>query len=122
MHISVSLTDVHIIADTDYVGHEGDHVGCLAYSLAVSNLRFALVQILNLQARVELQAEAKEKRVRVELSRNKEMPRPLSNTFVEMLFSLMKRRASATRPHSLQLVVCLFPGQEEVVLVHFLEI
>ena len=50
VHICVSLTDVHIIADTDYVGHEGDHVGCLAYSLAVGNLRFALVQILNLQA------------------------------------------------------------------------
>ena len=43
-----------------------------------------------------LQAEAKEKRVRVELSRKMEIPRPLSNTFVEMLFSLMKRRASAT--------------------------
>ena len=43
-----------------------------------------------------LQAEAKEKRVRVELSRNKEMPSPLSNTLVEMLFSRMKRSASAT--------------------------
>ena len=34
-----------------------------------------------------LQAEAKEKRVRVELSRNREMPRPDSKILVEMLFS-----------------------------------
>ena len=34
-------------------------------------------------------ADAKEKRVRVELSRNREMPRPDSNTLVEMLCSLM---------------------------------
>ena len=43
-----------------------------------------------------LHAEANEKRVRVELSRNKEIPSPLSNTFVEMLFSLIKRSASAS--------------------------
>ena len=34
-----------------------------------------------------LQAEAKEKRVRVELSLNREMPRPESKILVEMLFS-----------------------------------
>ena len=34
-----------------------------------------------------LQAKAKEKRVRVELSRNREMPRPDSKILVEMLFS-----------------------------------
>ena len=43
-----------------------------------------------------LQAEAKEKRVRVELSRNREMPRPDSKIFVEMLFSRMYLSASAT--------------------------
>ena len=43
-----------------------------------------------------LQAEAKEKRVRVELSRNRLMPRPDSKIFVLMLFSRMYLRASAT--------------------------
>ena len=42
------------------------------------------------------QAEAKEKRVRVELSRNREMPRPDSKIFVEILFSRRQRSASAT--------------------------
>ena len=36
-----------------------------------------------------LQAEAKEKRVRVELSRKRLMPRPDSKILVEMLFSRM---------------------------------
>ena len=43
-----------------------------------------------------LQAEAKEKRVRVELSRNNEMARPESKRRVEMFRSRRSRRASAT--------------------------
>ena len=43
-----------------------------------------------------LQALAKEKRVRVELSRKMEMPRPESKTLVEMFRSRRSRRASAT--------------------------
>ena len=43
-----------------------------------------------------LQAEAKEKRVRVELSRKRLIPRPESNILVEMLFSRRQRSASAT--------------------------
>ena len=49
MHVSISFADVHIVADTDHVCHEGDHVCCLTYCLAVCNLRFSLVQILNLK-------------------------------------------------------------------------
>ena len=43
-----------------------------------------------------LQAEAKEKRVRVELSRKMEMPRPELKTLVDLLRSRRSRRASAT--------------------------
>ena len=43
VHVSISLADVHVIADTDHVSHEGNHVGCLADGLAVSYLGFALV-------------------------------------------------------------------------------
>ena len=49
VHISISFADVHIIADADNVSHERDHVGCLADCLTVCNLRFSLVQILNLK-------------------------------------------------------------------------
>ena len=43
-----------------------------------------------------LHAEAKLKRVLVELSRKRDIPRPLSKTLGEMLFSLRHLRASAT--------------------------
>ena len=49
MHICISLADVHIIADTDYISHERDHVCSLADSLAVSYLALALIQILYLK-------------------------------------------------------------------------
>ena len=51
MHVSVALADVHIIADTDNVSHERDHVSCFTYSLAMGNLRLAFVQILNFQTK-----------------------------------------------------------------------
>ena len=50
VHIFVALTDVHIVTDTDHVCHEGNHIGSFTYSLAVGNLGFALIQVLNLQA------------------------------------------------------------------------
>ena len=50
VHVGVALADVHVVADTDHVGHEGNHVGGLAHGLAVGYLGFALVQILNLKA------------------------------------------------------------------------
>ena len=45
----MTLADEHIIADTDDVRHEGDHVGSLANRFAVGDLGLLLVQILHLQ-------------------------------------------------------------------------
>ena len=71
--VLMALMDVHIVADADDVGHEGDHVGRLTDRLAVGNLGLLLVEGPAPRGR-ELQAEAKEKRVRVELSRNRRCP------------------------------------------------
>ena len=48
--IGVTLANVHIIADTDDISHEGDHVGGFPDGLAVGDLRLFLVQDLLLQA------------------------------------------------------------------------
>jgi hypothetical protein len=56
-----------------------------------------------------LQAEPKLKRGRVELSRNRETPRPLSKIRVEMLFSRSRRDG-------------FFPGQKKIPAEHALEI
>ena len=47
MSVGVPLADVHVIADADDIGHEGDHIGGFAYRLAVGDLRLALVEILH---------------------------------------------------------------------------
>ena len=48
--VLVALMDVHIVADADDVGHEGDHVRGLADGLAVGDLGFLLIEDLLLQA------------------------------------------------------------------------
>ena len=50
VHIRIALADVHIVADADDVGHEGDHVRGLAHRFAVRDLALALVEILHLKA------------------------------------------------------------------------
>ena len=49
--VSVALTDIHVVPDTDDVSHEGDHVCCLSHSLAMCNLALLLVQVLDLQSK-----------------------------------------------------------------------
>ena len=49
-HVGVALADVHVIADADDVGHEGDHGSGLADGLAVGDLGLLLVQVLQLKA------------------------------------------------------------------------
>ncbi len=94
--IVVALADEHVVTDADDVGHEGDHVSRLADGLAVGDLGLLLVQILHLKAQ-QVGGGAKEKRVRVELSRKIEMPRPESKILeVILLRSRRSRRASAT--------------------------
>ena len=48
--VSMSFADIHIITDTNHISHEGNHICCFAYSLAVSNLRFLFVQVLYFKA------------------------------------------------------------------------
>jgi hypothetical protein len=61
----------------------------------VSDLRLAFIKILNLKAQ-QVAGAGEAETVRVELSRNRDMPRPLSNMRVEMLFSRILRSSSAT--------------------------
>ena len=69
-----------------------------------------------------LQAEAKEKRVRVELSRNREMPRPDSKDLGGDVVLAHIAQGVGHGEDGLELVVGLVPGQEEVALVHLFEV
>ena len=48
--ILMTLMDVHVVADADDIGHEGDHVGGLTDGLAVRDLALLLVEDLLLKA------------------------------------------------------------------------
>ena len=50
-HIGVALADELIVTDTNDIGHEGDHCCGLADGLAMSDLRFTLVQIHQLETK-----------------------------------------------------------------------
>ena len=45
--VLVALSDEHVVPDADDIGHEGNHVGGLPDGLAVGNLGFLLVQVLD---------------------------------------------------------------------------
>ena len=49
VHVGITLADVHIIADTDNVCHERNHISGFADGFSVGNLRLAFVQILYFQ-------------------------------------------------------------------------
>ena len=49
LHVCVALTDVHVIADTDDICHEGNHVCCLTYCFTMCDLGNLLIKILNLE-------------------------------------------------------------------------
>ena len=48
--VSVALADVHIVPDTDDIGHEGHHVRRFPDSLAVGDLALFLLKVLRLKA------------------------------------------------------------------------
>ena len=119
--IGMALADVHIVADADDVSHKGDHVGGLADGLAVGDLALALVQILHLYAQQiagrgkgeagtgGVIAEVGDTQTRVEyLCRDIPLPEVAERV--------------GYREDRGDLVVGLIPCQEEVVLIHLVNI
>ena len=49
--VLVAFANEHVVADTNDIGHEGDHVGCLADRLAVCDLAHLLVKDLLLESK-----------------------------------------------------------------------
>ena len=46
-HVGVAFADIHIVANTDNIRHEGNHIRRFADGFAMRDLRFAFVEILN---------------------------------------------------------------------------
>ena len=120
-HVGVALADVHVVADADDVGHEGDHGSGLADGLAVSDLGLLLVQVLQLKAEQVgglregeartggVVAEQGDGQARVEdLGRDVVLTQPAQSVGDDV--------------ERLELVGGLVPGVQEVAAVHALKI
>ena len=119
--ICVSFADVHIVADTDHVSHERNHVGGFADSFPVSDLGFLFVQILYGQAqKVACGSERKTGTCGI-ITENGDAQSGLKYLGGDVVFSHESEGVGYSE-NSLQLVVCLIPGPEEIVVVHFFEI
>ena len=119
--IGVALADVHIVTDADDVGHERDHVGSLADSLAVSDLALALVQILDLQTQQVAgggKGETGAGRVVPEQGNAQTGLEDLGGDVVLAHIAQGIRHGK----DGFQLVIGLVPGQEEVTLIHLFEV
>ena len=121
MHIGVALADVHIIADTDNIGHEGDHVRRLADRLAVRDLRFALVEVLNLQPEHVAGGGEAEARARRIVAEQRDAKAALKNLGGDVLLAHVAQRVGDSKD-GFQLVVRFLPGEEEIIFVHALEV
>ena len=121
MHISVSFADVHVVADSDDVSHEGDHVCCLAYCLAVRYLGFALIQILDLKAEHIAGRSEGEAGARGVVAEQRDSETALEYFCGNVVLAHVAE-CIRDREDRLDLVVCLLPCQEEVAVVHILKV
>ena len=119
--ISMSLTDVHIITDTDYISHERYHVGCLTNGLTVCNLGFLLVQILYFKSKKVAGRSEGETGTCGVVTENGDSQTTLEYLRGNIVLSHEAEGVSNCE-NSLQLLVCFIPCPEEVVVVHFFEV
>ena len=121
VHVGVALADVHVVPDADDVCHEGDHVGGLTDGLAVGDLALALVQVLDLQAQQVAGGGEGETGAGGVVAEEGDAQAGLEDLGGDVVLAHVAQGVGDGKD-GLQLVVGLFPGEEEVALVHLLEV
>ncbi|CCX41636.1 unknown [Clostridium sp. CAG:1024] len=117
MHVGVALADVHIVADTDRVRHEGDHVCGLADGLAVRDLALALVKILNFQTQQVAGGCEREARAGAVVAEQRDAEAGVKDLRGYVVLAQMAQRVR-NGEHRFDLILRFFPGQEKVAFVH----
>ena len=121
VHVLVALADVHVVPDADDVGHEGDHVGGLTDGLTVGDLALALVQVLDLQAQQVAGGGEGEPGAGGVVPEQGDAQAGVEDLGGDVALPQIAQGVGHGE-HGGQLVVGLLPGQEEVTLVHVLEV
>ena len=119
--ISMTFTDVHIITDTDYISHKGYHVSCLTNSLTMSDLRFLLIQILNLKTKQVAGRSERETSTGRVITENRNTKTTLKYLSRDVVLSHKTKSISYSK-YSLKFLISLIPCPEKVIIVHFLKV
>ena len=119
--VCMAFTDVHVIADTDYISHEGYHVCCFANSFAVCDLGFFLIEILHFQTKKVACRSERETCTCGVVTENGDSETAFEYFCGDVVFS-HETESVSNGEDCFQFVVCFVPGPEEVVVVHFFEV
>ena len=119
--VGVALANVHVVTDTDDVSHEGNHVGSLADGLAVGDLGLALVQVLNFQTQQVAGGSEGETGTGGVVAEQGDAQAGLEDLGGDVVLTHVAQSVSHGED-GFDFVVGLVPGQEEVAVVHFLEV
>ncbi len=112
-HVGIALPDVHVVPNPDHLGHEGHHVRGLPHCFAVRNLALAFIQVLDRKAeQVARAGEAKPGPRRV-IAEDADRKTAVEDLEREVL-STYSPQEVCRRKDRRQLVVGLFPGEEEI--------
>ena len=116
-HVGVALADVHVVADADDVGHEGDHRGGLAHGLAVGDLRLALIEVLELKAQEVRGLGEREARARGVVTEERDGEARVKDARRDVALAEVAQGGGHDVERA-QLVSGLVPGVQEVGVVH----
>ena len=121
MHVLVAFSDIHVIADTDDVRHEGNHIGSFTYRLAMSDLALLLIQILYFEAEQIAGRSKAEARACGIVAEQADAKPGLKHFGGNVILAHVAKRIGHGK-YRIDLVIRLLPGQEEVIFIHLFEI
>ena len=115
-HVGVALADVHVVADADDVGHEGNHVRGFAHGFAVGDLGFALVEVLHRKAEEVAGAGEAEAGARGIVAEERDAEPGIEHAAGDVVFAQAAQDFRHEEGRG-DFVIAFFPREEEVVLI-----
>ena len=115
------LADIHVIADSDDIRHEGNHVRGFSYRLAVRDLALLLIQILYLQSQQIARGGKGESGSGGVVAEDGDSQSGIKDLRGDILLSQMPESVRH-REDRHDLIIRLVPGEVEIILIHVAEL
>ena len=119
--VSMPLPDVHVIADSDHVRHKGNHVGGFPDCLAMGDLALLLVQVLHGKSQQVAGGGKGKSRSGGIVPENGNSETRIEDPGGNISLPEIAQRIR-DRKDSHNLIICLIPGQKEIIIVHVFKI